>query len=91
MNEDFDLIIKGGTAVTPSGVQELDLAVKDGRIAALGTLDPGTAREVVDARGLHILPGVIDSQVHFREPGAEHKQAQTIRARKKLANRVMKL
>ncbi len=74
MSEDFDLVIKGGTAVTPSGVVELDLAVKDGRIAALGALDPGTAREVVEARGLHLLPGVIDSQVHFREPGAEHKE-----------------
>jgi dihydroorotase len=74
VSENVDLIIKGGTAVTPSGVVELDLAVKDGRIAALGALDPGAAREVVDARGLHLLPGVIDSQVHFREPGAEHKE-----------------
>jgi dihydroorotase len=74
VSENFDLIIKGGTAVTPSGVVELDLAVKDGRIAALGALDPGAAQEIVDARGLHLLPGVIDSQVHFREPGAEHKE-----------------
>ena len=70
----YDLIVKGGTLATPSGIQAADLAVKDGRIAALGDLDPGPAAESMDATGLHVLPGVIDTQVHFREPGHEHKE-----------------
>ena len=69
----FDLILKGGTAATPSGIAPADVAVKDGRIAAIGTVS-GDAAEVIDATGLHVLPGVIDSQVHFREPGLEHKE-----------------
>jgi dihydroorotase len=69
----FDLILRGGTAATPNGIAPADVAVKDGRIAAIGTVS-GDAAEVVDATGLHVLPGVIDSQVHFREPGLEHKE-----------------
>ncbi len=70
----YDLIIKGGTVATPSGIHATDLAVKDGRIAALDDLDPDLAAECIDASGLHVLPGVIDTQVHFREPGLEHKE-----------------
>src|SRR5262249_358341 len=68
-----DLVLKGGMAVTPSGVGAADIAVDDGRIAAIGQIEL-PAREVIDATGLHVLPGVIDSQVHFREPGLEHKE-----------------
>ncbi len=71
--QNFDLILKGGTAATSSGIAPADIAVKDGRIAAIGTVS-GDAAEVIDATGLHVLPGVIDSQVHFREPGLEHKE-----------------
>ena len=74
MAETFDLIIKGGQCATPSGLAETDVGVRDGRIAAFGDLDTGAAEEVLDATGLHVLPGVIDSQVHFREPGLEHKE-----------------
>ena len=74
MAKGFDLIIAGGRAVTPGGVVAADVAVADGRIAEIGALDPGRAAEVFDARGLHLLPGVIDTQVHFREPGQEHKE-----------------
>ncbi|MBF0356415.1 MAG: dihydroorotase [Alphaproteobacteria bacterium] len=70
----FDLIVKGGIAVTPNGTEAVDIGLKDGRIAALGDLDAGKAEQTIEARGLHVLPGVIDSQVHFREPGAEHKE-----------------
>ncbi len=70
----FDLILRGGTVVNHDGVGERDIGVKDGRIAALGALSAASAGEVIDAKGLTILPGVIDSQVHFREPGAEHKE-----------------
>ncbi len=71
--QNFDLILKGGTAATSSGIAPADIAVKDGRIAVIGTVS-GDAAEVIDATGLHVLPGVIDSQVHFREPGLEHKE-----------------
>ncbi|HUD49979.1 dihydroorotase, partial [Parvibaculum sp.] len=51
-----------------------DVAVKDGRIAAIGDLARASAGETVDVTGLHVLPGVVDSQVHLREPGNEHKE-----------------
>lgn len=73
MAAQFDLILKGGIAATPNGIATADVAVKDGRIAAIGAVSGGAA-EVIDATGLHVLPGVIDSQVHFREPGLEHKE-----------------
>jgi dihydroorotase len=63
-----------GTVVNQDGVGKRDIGVRDGKIAALGSIDPSQAGEVVDCTGLHILPGVIDTQVHFREPGAEHKE-----------------
>jgi dihydroorotase len=72
--ETYELIVKGGRVATPGGIAETDVGVKDGRIAFLGDLDAGQAAAVVDAAGLHVLPGVIDTQVHFREPGLEHKE-----------------
>ncbi len=74
MTETFDLVIKGGTLVNHDGTGQADIGVRGGRIAAIGTIAPQSAGEVIDAKGLHVLPGVIDSQVHFREPGAEHKE-----------------
>ena len=74
MAEHFDLIIRGGTCLTPSGRTETDIGVRDGRIAAIGQLGAAEAGTVLEAKGLHVLPGVIDSQVHFREPGNEHKE-----------------
>ena len=74
MAESYDLIITGGTVATPSGIAPADVGVREGRIVALGTLDGAKGAEVLDARGLHVLPGVIDTQVHFREPGHEHKE-----------------
>ncbi len=70
----YDLILRGGVCATPSGLVETDIAVLGGRIAGFGFFADGQAAEVVDCRGLHVLPGVIDSQVHFREPGLEHKE-----------------
>jgi len=70
----FELIIRGGTCVTPSGRERLDVGVRGGRIAALGSLAGAAAAQTLDAAGLHVLPGVIDSQVHFREPGLTHKE-----------------
>ncbi len=74
MAETFDLILKGGTVVTPDGEGVRDIGVRDGRIRALGSLNAAGAGEVIDATGLHVLPGVIDTQVHFREPGLEQKE-----------------
>ncbi|HYD98949.1 MAG TPA: dihydroorotase [Alphaproteobacteria bacterium] len=74
MAESFDLVVKNGTLVTPGGRVQADLGVRAGRIVALGDLGRAAAAETVDAAGLHVLPGVIDSQVHFREPGLEHKE-----------------
>ena len=71
---DCDLLIRGGACVTPNGVAEADVAVKAGRIVAIGSLGATKAVEIFEARGLHVLPGVIDTQVHFREPGNEHKE-----------------
>jgi dihydroorotase len=73
VSQSYDLIISGGIAATPNGIAPCDIGVKDGRIAALGTVT-GDAGETIDATGLHVLPGVIDTQVHFREPGLEHKE-----------------
>jgi dihydroorotase len=70
----YDLILKGGTVVNHDGVGQRDVGVRAGRIAAIGELRAASAGETIDCGGLHILPGVIDSQVHFREPGAEHKE-----------------
>jgi dihydroorotase len=70
----FDLVFKGGTVVNHAGVGSADIGVKDGKIASIGSIGEGLAGETIDARGLHILPGVIDTQVHFREPGMEHKE-----------------
>jgi dihydroorotase len=70
----FDVIYAGGTVVNHDGEGVRDIGVIDGRIAAIGQLDKGQAGEVVDCTNLHVLPGVIDSQVHFREPGLTHKE-----------------
>lgn len=70
----FDVVYKGGTVVNHDGTGVRDVGAIDGRIAAIGDLDAGKAAQVVDCQGLHVLPGVIDSQVHFREPGLTHKE-----------------
>ncbi len=70
----FDLLIRGGTLVTPGGVVTGDVGLREGKIAAIGDLGGAPAVATFEARGLHLLPGVIDSQVHFREPGLIHKE-----------------
>jgi dihydroorotase len=74
MGDSFDLLIRGGVAATPNGIAPADIGVIAGRIAAIGALSGARAAEIFEAKGLHILPGAIDSQVHFREPGNEHKE-----------------
>ena len=74
MAETYDLIIKGGTVVNHDGSGQRDIGVRGGLIAALGDLGAAKAAETIDCSGLHVIPGAIDSQVHFREPGLEHKE-----------------
>src|SRR5437763_3041511 len=74
MSLTYDVILKSGTLVNHDGAGVRDIAVAGGRIAAIGSLATGSAAEVIDCKGLHILPGVIDTQVHFREPGLTHKE-----------------
>lgn len=74
MAETYDLILKGGIVVNQDGEGRRDIGVRGGRFAALGDLSRASAGETIDCRGLHVLPGVIDSHVHFREPGLTHKE-----------------
>jgi len=74
MAETYDLILKGGTVVNHDGEGVRDIGVRNGRFAAIDDLSRASAGETVDCRGLHVLPGVIDSHVHFREPGLTHKE-----------------
>jgi len=74
MTDTYDLIVKGATVVNHDGEGVRDIAIRSGRIAAIGQLGSARAADVLDAKGLHVLPGVIDSQVHFREPGLEQKE-----------------
>jgi len=75
----YDLIIKNGTcAVTaPNGAikfEKTNLGIKDGRILSLGLASSAAAAQTIDAEHLVVLPGAIDSQVHFRDPGLTHKE-----------------
>ena len=74
MADTYDLILKGGIVVNHDGEGPLDLGIRAGRFAAINDLSRGSAGEVIDCKGLHLLPGVIDTQVHFREPGLTHKE-----------------
>jgi dihydroorotase len=74
MSETFDCILKGGTLVNHEGRGQRDIGIRHGIIASIGALGHASAGEVIDCTGLHLLPGVIDTQVHFREPGLTHKE-----------------
>lgn len=65
----FDLLIRGGICVLPWGMEATNIGVLNGRIAALGVPDTAAAEQVIDAAGLHVLPGLIDPHVHLRDPG----------------------
>jgi dihydroorotase len=74
LTQTYDLIVRGGEVVNHAGRGLADVGVVAGKIAAVGDLRGASAGEVIDASGLAVLPGVIDSQVHFREPGLEWKE-----------------
>ena len=69
-----DLILEGGILATHRGEKRGDIAVRNGKISALGRIADRRAKQTLSIAGLHILPGVLDTQVHFREPGNEHKE-----------------
>ncbi len=70
----MSLLIRNATVVLPDRTDRLDVLVRDGKIVGIGAPRTVTANEVIDASGLHLFPGVIDDQVHFREPGLTHKE-----------------
>ena len=75
MSASADLVIRGGKLVTPDAVFEASIAIADGMILAVGADSAmPSARETLDASGLHVLPGAIDVHVHFRDPGYPHKE-----------------
>ncbi len=74
MTQTFDLIVRGGEVANHSGRGPADVGVRDGKIAFIGDLGQASAGEIVDASGLTVIPGIIDTQVHFREPGLEWKE-----------------
>src|SRR5712691_3054 len=74
MTQTFDTILKSGTVVNQDGEGVSDIGISNGLIAEIGGLGNASAAEVVDCKGLHVLPGVVDTQVHFREPGLTQKE-----------------
>src|ERR1700749_1171196 len=70
-----DLVIHGGTVVSPDAEYRASIAIKDGKIHAIGAPEAmPPANETLDAGGMHVLPGAIDVHVHFRDPGYPHKE-----------------
>ena len=67
-------LFKGVTLILPEGIREGDLLVKDGKIADIGPSLPEHAAHIIRDKGLTLMPGVIDPHVHFRDPGAPHKE-----------------
>ncbi len=70
----FDLLIRRGHVVSAHSVVQADIGIRGERIASVGDLAGAAAARTLDASHLHVLPGAIDTQVHFREPGLEHKE-----------------
>ena len=65
----LDLIIKNGSCYINGNLKAQDIGIKDGKIADIGRIET-ESKQIFDATGLTVLPGCIDTQVHFREPGS---------------------
>ncbi len=70
----YDILFKNIDTVLPTGIENLTVGVKNGKIKSLKASIDDSADQVIDGTGKHLIPGVIDSQVHFREPGLTHKE-----------------
>ena len=71
----YDIFIKNGEVVLPDNrKQKLNIGIKNNIISLITTKNDYSGKTVIDAKNLTIIPGVIDSQVHFREPGSVHKE-----------------
>ena len=70
----MDTIIENGHIVSHENITKNDIAIKNGKIVKIGKLGKVKSKQRIDASGLHILPGVFDTQVHFREPGNTNKE-----------------
>lgn len=67
-------LIRNATVVFPDSTLKVNVLLEGHRIASIDAPDSSRADEIVDAQGLHLMPGLIDDQVHFREPGLTHKE-----------------
>ena len=75
MSDDFDLLISGGSVCLPNEkIEEVDIGIKKTKIEEIGNLKNKRYKNKIDVKNLLILPGAIDSQVHFREPGLTYKE-----------------
>ena len=66
----LDLIIKNGSCYIDEDLQKQDIGIKNNKITEIGTINSNNSKETFDASNLTVLPGCIDTQVHFREPGS---------------------
>ena len=73
--EFFDLVLKNGNVFLPNNkIEKLDIGIVGEKISFVGNIEDNKTKNLVDLKNLHILPGCIDTQVHFREPGLVHKE-----------------
>jgi allantoinase len=69
---DWDLLLRGGTLVSAEGIRAVDVGVIGEQVAAVGAGLDGSAKQIVEAAGAYVFPGIIDAHIHFNEPGREH-------------------
>ena len=69
----FDLISKNCKIVNENTIFESDIAIKNSRIELISKEISSDTKEIIDVEGRYVIPGLIDDQVHFREPGLTHK------------------
>ena len=69
----YDLVLQNCKIVNENKIIESDIAIKNNRIELISSSIDSETKKTVDLNGKHVLPGLIDDQVHFREPGLTHK------------------
>ena len=70
----YDIILKNCKIVNENAIYESDVAIKNARIELIQSSIDQEAKQIIDIAGRYLLPGLIDDQVHFREPGLTHKE-----------------